>query len=235
MDPPRAVRVVIIAGPPLRCARLGFLAPWSVGLVASLGASSAFGGQPASTAEGESSSASVSAPRLRVGVSGLTGGGFAGPPQGGAYRYGYPSSLSGVVGGAGISIDAGLQLGDETAFYLRGEASGWGAPPFASDAAGYLVAEWTPLWWLSLGSGLGYELMAPPATCNGMGPCGTNYPHWTGFSVPVLVVFNLPQVRLPKGDSRAALRLGIEGAGGLSVTTMAYDWHLALSLGVALM
>jgi hypothetical protein len=163
------------------------------------------------------------------------GFGFAGPPQTSAFRNGYSSSLSGIVAGGGVAVDLGVELGDAAAVYVRGEGSGFGAPPFASDAAVYLVGEWTPRHWLSVASGLGYELMAPPAMCNGFGGCGTDYPHWTGLSVPLILVFNVLQVRLPDGVHRAAVRIGLEGAAGLSPSTDAYDWHATATLGVALM
>jgi hypothetical protein len=118
---------------------------------------------------------------------------------------------------------------------LRAQASGFGAPPFASEAAAYGIAEWTPLHWFSLGSGLGYEMLAPRPTCHGMGPCSVDYPHWYGLSVPFLVGFNLVQMRYAAGVQRAAIRLGLEGALGLDPSIEAYGWHMAMSLGLALM
>ena len=124
------------------------------------------------------------------------------------------------------------------ALYARAQAIGFGSPgsPFVSQAAGYAVAEWTPKRWISLGTGLGYEMLAPPAGCNGpeTGPCPEG-PHWFGLSVPLIAGFNLLESDDPNRVRRTALRIGIEGAGGVDLSTGAIGWHAALSLGLALM
>jgi hypothetical protein len=146
------------------------------------------------------------------------------------------SSPAGPVGGGGFAIDAGLQLGDTAAVYLRAEASGLAPPGIGPDLAGYAVAEWTPRYWISLGSGLGYEDLGPAGSNHGFYPVRDEHPpHWTGVSVPVLVTFNLLQLRLPDEAYRAAIRLGLEGAAGVSPANGATDWHLCVSLGAALM
>jgi hypothetical protein len=181
-----------------------------------------------------SASLSRSAPRLRFDVAGNAAAGVANaPPHPGPG--GYPSSLQGFVGGVGFTVDAGVQAGDLVAFYLRVQASDFGHPPFASEAASYAIAEWTPRDWASLGTGLGYEMLAPPPTCNGIGPCGSDYPHWSGLSVPVLVGFNLFASGDPSRIRRVALRIGLEGAAGVSLLTEAIGWHMGLNLGLALM
>ena len=175
------------------------------------------------------------APRLRLDATGnLTIGVASSPP----YRpgRGYPSSLSGVVGGPGFTVDAGVQVRDLVAIYVRAEASGFGSSgsPFVSMAAGYAVAEWTPFRWISLGTGLGYEILAPSSTCNGMGPCPDG-PHWSGLSVPLIMGFNLFESGDPNRVRRTAFRVGLEAAGGVEPSTDAFGWHRALGLGVAWM
>ena len=61
----------------------------------------------------------------------------------------------------------------------------------------------------------------------------TDYPQWTGLSVPLILVFNVLQVRLPGGVNRAAVHIGLEGAAGLSSSTDAYDWHAAATQIIA--
>jgi hypothetical protein len=167
--------------------------------------------------------------RLRLGAAAIANFGSASYGSAGAAQNiatFNASSPAGVVSGAGFAVDFGLQLGDTAALYLRGEASGLAPPGIGPDIAGYAVAEWTPRYWISLGSGLGYEDMGPAGTYNGLCPCPVRQmPHWTGVSVPVLVTFNVLQARLPDGAYRAAIRIGLEGAAGLSPANEAYDWH----------
>jgi hypothetical protein len=185
------------------------------------------------------------APRLRLALGADAIVGFAGPPQSGAYRYGYPASLSGVVAGGGFTVDAGVELGDGAAVYLRLQAADFGPKPFATEAAGYAMAEWIPLRWLSVASGLGYELLAPPNVFNcPTGPgaaaeCASiaraDYPHWSGVSLPLVLGFNVLEVRVPDRGTRAAVRVTLEGAGGVSLATFAYGWHAGANLAFALM
>jgi hypothetical protein len=183
--------------------------------------------------------------RLRLSVGADTVVGFAGPPQTAAYRNGYPASLTGVVAGGGFTVDAGAQLGDRAAMYLRLQAADFGPKPFATEMAAYAIGEWLPVQWLSLASGVGYELLSPPNEFNcGVGPgaaaeCAAmaraDYPHWSGVSVPLVVGFNVLTLRMPDRVTRAAVRITLEGAGGISPVTFAYGWHAGASLAVALM
>jgi hypothetical protein len=142
-----------------------------------------------------------------------------------------------VVAGPGLTVDVGVQLGDRVAVYVRAQATGFGSPgsPFVSQAAWYAVAEWTPHRWLSLGTGVGYEMLAPPAQNNGPGPVRDDGPHWSGLSVPLIVGFNLFESGDPNRVRRTALRVGLEGAGGVDPSTDAFGWHVALGLGIAWM
>jgi hypothetical protein len=194
-------------------------------------------GGGASSTPGFTSSIDHSTARFRFDVAANLTLGFAGPPPnpvGGSY----PSSLTGIVAGPGLQVDVGAQLGDRVAVYARAQAIGFGPPvsPFVSQAAGYAVADWTPRRWISLGTGLGYEMLAPPAGCNGTGTAGCpEGPHWFGLSVPLIVGFNLLESGDPNRVRRTALRIGIDGAGGVDLSTGAIGWHAALSLGLALM
>ena len=191
-------------------------------------------GGGASSTPGFTSSIDHSTPRFRLDAAANVTLGFASPPPRGSY----PSSLTGIVVGPGLLIDVGVQLGDSAAVYARAQAIGFGTPgsPFVAQAAGYAVGEWTPKRWVSLGTGLGYEMLAPPAGCNGTGTgaCPEG-PHWFGLSLPLIAGFNLLESGDPNRVRRTALRIGIEGAGGVDLSTGAIGWHAALNLGLALM
>jgi hypothetical protein len=60
-------------------------------------------------------------------------------------------------------------------------------------------------------------------------------PHWYGLSVPLIVGFNVFASHEPRRIQRPVLRIGLEWAGGVDLSTAAFGWHLALSLGIALM
>ncbi len=195
--------------------------------------------------EPDALAAARAATRLRLSAGADAVVGFAGPPQNGAYPNGYPASLSGVVAGGGVTIDAGAQFGDRAALYLRLQAADFGPKPFATEMAAYAMGEWLPVSWLSLASGVGYELLAPPNVFNcGVGPVAdaecaaiarADYPHWSGVSVPLVVGFNVLTIRMGDRRTRAVLRITLEGAGGVSPVTLAYGWHAGAGLSVALM
>ncbi len=174
------------------------------------------------------------APRLRLDVSANALVGYAGAPRVNLVNGSYPSGEQGWVHGFGAQGSFGVELGEHRALYARGQFStaDWGL----QEAAAYAVGEWTPIPVVSLGSGIGYEVLEPPGSSNALYPsAGGPTAHWDGLSVPLLVGVNLHDWRAPDGVTRTVLRLGIEGALGISLTTQATGWHSALSLGVALM
>jgi hypothetical protein len=119
--------------------------------------------------------------------------------------------------GPALHLDLGAQLTRQAAVYLHGEVATSG---ITREAAGYLVGEWTPLRWLSLGTGVGVDAMSDF--------CGCGEPEqWSAVSIPVLVGLDVWR------RDRHALRIGLEWAGGDERSTRTFGWHTALTFGWA--
>jgi hypothetical protein len=153
------------------------------------------------------------ATRLRFDIGGILAFGVA-PAVNGGNAAGF---------GPGPALDLGVQLGDQVALYLRGEL---GYALFAVDAATYAIGELTPISWLSIGTGMGYEAMEA-----GLGDT------WTGPTVPLIIGFNIGSDD-PGRARRVKLRLTLEGAAGPGQFQSGItDWgfHGAIGLGAAWM
>ncbi|MGC4116315.1 MAG: RNA polymerase sigma factor [Myxococcales bacterium] len=86
-----------------------------------------------------------------------------------------------------FQLDLGIQINRHGALYLRGGA---GSVFLLNHASGYLVGEWTPLRWFSLGTGIGIDGMAIAWFGGGAEPKpgeNTNRNTWTAVSVPVII------------------------------------------------
>jgi hypothetical protein len=122
-----------------------------------------------------------------------------------------------------LVVNLGVQFGDKAALYAHVEG---GSLLFMNQGGAYLVGEWTPDRKVSLGTGLGYESM------NGFWSCGCDgvRNEWSALSVPLLINFNLG-VPHPEKARRAAMRLGLEGAGGLELATRTLGGHWGIAFG----
>jgi hypothetical protein len=126
-----------------------------------------------------------------------------------------------------LVVDLGAQLGDEWALYGH---AGAGTAMFFNQAEAYLIGEWTPRRWISVGTGLGVDAMSLWGFCD----CQDVRKDWNGASLPLLVGFNFGRPD-PQRARRAALRLAFEGAGGVEPATGTIGWHGGLSFGGAWM
>ena len=162
------------------------------------------------------------APRLRLDVAASVIRGVA-----------YPSWLTGDFIGAGLTLDVGAQFGNRFALYARAQAY----TPLTFEGAAYATAEWIPLDWLSVGSGLGYQVVYGPfgSSVPTGGGFNFNAAHWSGLSVPVLVAFNITVYGAPDRPPRIVLRFGLDTAAGFDPATDTAAWYVATSAGVALM
>ncbi len=192
------------------------------------------GDEPAAESDVTPTPVAPDFPRLRVGLGANFMVGNVSPPIRG-YPGGYPSSLQGIVtGGPGVEIDIGVRLVEQASVVVRLEGMGFcaGGSPFVCEASGYVIGEWLPLPWMSLASGAGYEMLAPPGV-NVDGPPSDSGPHWYGVSAPIIVGFNLGNWRAGDDPHRVAIRPVLEWAGGVSPSTLAFAWHLGFGAGVA--
>jgi hypothetical protein len=177
----------------------------------------------ASTADAAAPPPSVAAPpeatenaRVRFDVAGSAVFGLAHPAA--ATAQGTGALASGLV------LDFGVQIDDAVAAYVRGE---FASILFSNQLAAYVIAEWTPRRWISIGTGFGYDAMLTAYT-----------PAWGGPSVPLVLGFNFGRTVAP-GARRRVLRLGLEAAGGIGGLedgpSSVFGWHTALSFGGAWM
>jgi hypothetical protein len=130
-----------------------------------------------------------------------------------------------------LHVDLGVRLDPQTAIYARGEI---GTIIFASQAAAYLVGEWRPLGWLSLGTGVGVDAMAVARfdEASTMPVAGGAWPQtnssWVGLSVPGIVGFTIGH------RDGHALRIDLEAAAGYEPSTGTYGYHGSVSIGWSL-
>jgi hypothetical protein len=109
-----------------------------------------------------------------------------------------------------------------------------------SQIEAYAIAEWTPRPWISLGTGAGVDHMSsgyvvnPGCGTTGSGACSSPRADWTGVSVPLLIGFNFGCPH-PERPRHSALRLGLEGAGGVEPSTGINGWHTGVAFGGAWM
>jgi hypothetical protein len=172
----------------------------------------------ATTAPPGATTVDRSVPRLRLDLAGTFAAGRA-----------KSSRVDTFELGPGLALDLGAQLGDRAAVYARGETST--LFPFTFQAAAYVIGEWTPVRHFSIGSGLGYEMMA--SYCQGCSPQEPS-PRWAGVSFPLILGLNIGPVA-PARATRTVLRIGLEGAVGYEASSDTVGWHTTLTVGVAWM
>ncbi|MDP9149154.1 MAG: hypothetical protein M3O36_04325 [Myxococcota bacterium] len=168
-------------------------------------------------------SADPAASRIRVGAAGtLVGGDASG------------RNASTAMAAPGLAVDLGIQLNDPVAIFVRAE---FATDLFTTQGGGYLVAEWTPRQWLSVGTGAGYDMiyLLGYGNCSAktFGPCSGNR-FWSGPSIPLVWAFNLGR-RDAHRARRRLLRLELEGAGGYQPATQSFGWHAGVGFGAAWM
>jgi len=156
--------------------------------------------------------AGESGPRLRFGVGGTLSVGVGIGPQ-----------ASAVELNPGLLIDVGLQINGALAVYLRGEG---GTVLLMNHADAYAVAEWTPVDWLSLGTGMGVDAI------QGSVDLGGNT--WIGASIPLVVGFNIGG-RAGDDVPRRVFRIGLEFAAGVQPSDGSFGYHGGLGFGWTLM
>jgi hypothetical protein len=156
-------------------------------------------------------SADVLRPRLGAAL----GGAFGLAPRGPASNPDTAVALNPT-----LQLDLGLQISPRAGVYFHGEI---GTIFLASQAAVYVVGEWSPVGWLSFGTGVGWDGMA-----DWCGDCSSAAPRWSAVSIPLLVGIDVWR------RDHHALRVGFEWAGGDEPSTGTLGWHTALTFGWAL-
>jgi hypothetical protein len=152
---------------------------------------------------------------------------------GGTLTYGRVNSENPrVIAGAfspGLVVDMGVQLGDYTALYFHGKLNTLFT---SSEDATYVIAEWTPVHWFSLGTGIGVDHMVAPPICYPTTGCIRST--WFGFSFPLTLGLNIGE-RPDFLARRGVFRIGLEGAAGIEPGTSVLGIHATTALSFTLM
>lgn len=141
--------------------------------------------------------------------------------------------VNALVFAPGLTLDLGVQLTRSIAVF--GRASGATLLVFNQGAL-YGIVEYSPVDWLSLGTGLGWMAIASPVTELSYPTAGSSERltrgDWGGIAAPLLVSFNIGH-RNPMTGRLAAFRIGMEGTLGVEPSTGILGWSSALTLGYA--
>jgi hypothetical protein len=169
-------------------------------------------------------------PRFRLGV----GGGVLAGIANGASRDG-KTQVSAASLAPALQLDLGIQFSRHGALYLRGEA---GSVFLLNHACGYLIGEWTPLRWISVGTGAGIDGMADLWIDGAEPKPGETVIRnsWTAVSVPLVIGLQfISEDDWNRPKAKPALRIGLEGAVGVEPTTGVVGWHAGLSISFVMM
>lgn len=158
--------------------------------------------------------------RLRLGLA----GGFVVAAGSG---YTDQGSVSAGTFTPNLVFDVGVQANRQLAVYAHLMA---GTLLLTSHGAAHAIVEYTPLPWLSLGTGVGYEAYYLFVGCG----CSNNA--WQGFSVPLIAGFNIGG-----GDAwnarerRTVFRINAEGSAGVDANYGVWGGRGTVSFGAAWM
>jgi hypothetical protein len=130
----------------------------------------------------------------------------------------------------GLTLDLGVQMNRRVALFVRASTS---SLIVMNHASVFGIAEYSPVEWLSLGTGLGWTGISSgfgngDATC-----CGPSWrSSWGAIAMPAVVGFNLGS-RNPLNGRMQGFRVDVMGALGLEPGSGALGWTASLALGYA--
>ncbi len=133
----------------------------------------------------------------------------------------------------GLTLDLGVQMNRRVALFVRASAS---SLLVMNHAAVFGVAEYSPVEWLSLGTGLGWTGISSAFGQSAESCCGAVEfrSSWGAIAVPAVVGFNLGG-RNPLNGRMQGFRVDLTGALGLEPGSGALGWTASLALGYATM
>ncbi len=143
----------------------------------------------------------------------------------------FARGVNAVVLAPGATVDLGVQLSRSLAVFAR--ASG-ATLILVNQAALFATVEYTPVDWLSLGTGLGWMAVSSPltelSTSSAFSAPAPSRGSWDGIAMPAIVAFNLGE-RDPVSERLGAFRIGLEGVFGVEPGTGIIGWSASISLG----
>lgn len=210
--------LALLAAPLSAAAQTVIVAPWTTPTVVLLPPPAPEAASPADLAVASPADAS----RVRFGIAGNLTVGLAND---------HGHGVNAGVFAPGLTLDLGVQMNRHVALFVRASAS---SLIVMNHAAVFGVAEYSPLEWLSLGTGLGWTGISSAygndATC-----CGPTWrSSWGAIAVPAVVGFNLG-ARNPLNGRMQGFRVDLMGAVGLEPGSGALGWTASLALGYVTM
>lgn len=212
--------LALLAAPLSAAAQTVVVAPWAAPTVVLLPPPAPEAASPSDLAVTTPADAS----RVRFGIAGNLTVGLANDRGHG---------VNAGVFAPGLTLDLGVQMNRRVALFARASAS---SLIVMNHASVFALAEYSPLEWLSLGTGLGWTGMSSAfgndaATCCG----GLSFrSSWGAIAVPAVVGFNLG-ARNPLNGRMQGFRVDLSGALGLEPGSGALGWTASLALGYATM
>jgi hypothetical protein len=223
MNKPRLaiVSLALLSAPLTAAAQTVIVAPWAAPTVVLLPPPSA----PETASPSDLAMTSpADASRLRFGLAGNLTVGLANDHGRGVN--------TGVLA-PGLTLDLGVQMNRRVALFARASAS---SLIVTNHASVFGVVEYSPLEWLSLGTGLGWTGISSGFSQSVDSCCGAvaSRRSWGAIAVPAVVGFNLG-ARNPLNGRMQGFRVDLSGALGLEPGSGALGWTASLALGYATM
>jgi hypothetical protein len=167
----------------------------------------------------------IDASRLRFGIAGNLTVGLSND---------HGHGVNAGVFAPGLTLDLGVQMNRHVALFARASAS---SLIVMNHASVFGIAEYSPLEWLSLGTGLGWTGISSgfsqsvDTCCGGIAAFRSS---WGAIAVPAVVGFNLGS-RNPLNGRMQGFRVDLSGALGLEPGSGALGWTASVALGYATM
>jgi hypothetical protein len=213
--------LVLLAAPRTAAAQTVIVAPWAAPTVVILPPPPPEALTPSDLAV----TAPADASRLRFGIAGNLTVGLAND---------HGHGVNTGVFAPGLTLDLGVQMNRRVALFARASAS---SLLVMNHAAVFGVVEYSPLEWLSLGTGLGWSGISAGFGNSAETCCGDTAAwrsSWGALAVPAVVGFNLG-TRNPVNGRLQGMRVDLSGALGLEPGSGALGWHASVALGYVTM
>ena len=223
MNKPRLaiVSLALLSAPLTAAAQTVIVAPWAAPTVVLLPPPSA----PETASPSDLAMTSpADASRLRFGLAGNLTVGLAND---------HGRGVNTGVFAPGLTLDLGVQMNRRVALFARASAS---SLIVTNHASVFGVVEYSPLEWLSLGTGLGWTGISSGFSQSVDSCCGAvaSRRSWGAIAVPAVVGFNLG-ARNPLNGRMQGFRVDLSGALGLEPGSGALGWTASVALGYATM
>lgn len=209
--------LALLSAPLTAAAQTVIVAPWSAPTVVVLPPPPPEAVTPSDVAATSPADAS----RLRFGIAGNLTVGLSND---------HGRGVNAGVFAPGLTLDLGVQMNRRVAVFARASAS---SLIVMNHASVFGLVEYSPLDWLSLGTGVGWTGISSGFS-NSASCCGGEAwrSSWGAIAMPAVVGFNLGS-RNPFNGRMQGFRVDLSGALGIEPGSGALGWTASLALGYA--